>query len=345
LRVRWHGLCFIKIQVSTYQEKPSFSPTDGRMLPKSVPFRLIIGLKNSASGFLSLNAETWVIKFKCGWRNRMNYQQWIDDLIRLLDQIKQSAFQFTPKLIGAVLVFLVGLLLARLMRAVIDRILKNLARLIPNRRLQSRLQRFFIENPASRVIGGLIYWLLIFFAVLAASEILGVHLVTAGLRGIAGYLPKILAAVLIVLGGFLGGVLVRDIITTTTVGVGIGYGNLLGRLAQIAILFVTLLIGVEQIGIDITFLTNVTVIMIGALLFGAALAFGFGARTTVSNILSAHYLRKTYQVGDMVRIGEGKGRIVQISPTAVILDSPEGQIYVPAKAFSEMTSILLTEEQ
>jgi hypothetical protein len=73
-------------------------------------------------------------------------------------------------------------------------------------------------------------------------------------------------------------------------------------------------------------------------------AFGLGARTSVSNILASYYLQKAYTVGQLVRIGETQGRIIRMTPTAVLLEASEGRIYVPAKAFSEITSVLLTEE-
>jgi small-conductance mechanosensitive channel len=111
-----------------------------------------------------------------------------------------------------------------------------------------------------------------------------------------------------------------------------------------AVILVTILIGIDQIGIDITLLESVLIIAIGALLFGAALAFGIGARTSVSNILASFYLQRIYKVGDRIRIGDQEGRITEITPLAVLLDCPEGQVCVPADGFSQKTSVLLTKE-
>ena len=59
------------------------------------------------------------------------------------------------------------------------------------------------------------------------------------------------------------------------------------------------------------------------------MAFGLGARTAVSNILASYYLQKTYTPGHNVRIGEIEGEIIQITPTAVVLATPEGRTLVP----------------
>jgi small-conductance mechanosensitive channel len=75
----------------------------------------------------------------------------------------------------------------------------------------------------------------------------------------------------------------------------------------------------------------------------ASLAFGLGARTAVGNVIAVHYLRKSYRVGDAVRIGSIEGEIAAITRTAVLLETPDGQVEVPASKFSEEISVLLSE--
>lgn len=119
----------------------------------------------------------------------------------------------------------------------------------------------------------------------------------------------------------------------------------MGKLAQIIIILLTGLIAFDQIGINVSILINLIIIIIGALLFGAAFAFGLGARESVSNILASYYLQKIYKVGQVIQIGGKKGRIIEITPTAVILEASEGQLYIPAKEFNKETSILFVEEE
>jgi small-conductance mechanosensitive channel len=76
-------------------------------------------------------------------------------------------------------------------------------------------------------------------------------------------------------------------------------------------------------------------------LLGAALAFGFGGRDLVANILSAHYVHRIYQVGQVVRIDGIEGRIVRITETSVILECAEGDVSVPARTFADQRSTLI----
>jgi hypothetical protein len=174
--------------------------------------------------------------------------------------------------------------------------------------------------------------------------VLGLPVVTTWLSGVASYLPNILVAVLIGAVGIIGGVLIRDVVTTAASSAGFTYSTTLGRFAQYAVLLITLLVGIDQLGVDISIITNILMILIFAMLFGAALAFGLGAKTSISNILAAHYVRKTYAVGHSVRIGEVEGQITEITPVGVVLQAQEGQVYIPAQQFNEMTSVLLRED-
>jgi small-conductance mechanosensitive channel len=79
-------------------------------------------------------------------------------------------------------------------------------------------------------------------------------------------------------------------------------------------------------------------------LFGAALSFGLGAKTSVSNILASYYLHNTYKEGDTVRINNIEGKIIHINSTSVILNTPDGQVSIPAKDFNEYVSVLIKKD-
>jgi small-conductance mechanosensitive channel len=274
----------------------------------------------------------------------MNFNQMITELGKVAFQFKKSAIEFLPNFLGAVVIFLIGFLIAKLLRALVYRFFKNIGRLIPYEKVQSRLQPTKLE-PSASIISDILYWFIIFFFITVATEAMGLPVVTMWLSGIASYLPKILAAVLIGIFGIIGGVILRDIIISAAASAGITYGNVLGKFAQYAILLTTILIAIDQIGIDISFLMSIIMILVAAVLFGAALSFGLGARTSVSNILASYYLQKTYKIGHRVKIGDMEGEIIQITPTAVILETPYGQVCVPAKQFNEMISVMLTKDQ
>jgi small-conductance mechanosensitive channel len=274
----------------------------------------------------------------------MDPNVWTSALKQPLALLIQRMSEQFPKLLGAAALLLIGWLLARLLRIWSTRLMSKLNWLVRSRPIQSALNRIGVERPVSEIIGGLVFWVVFLLFFTAATETLGLPVLATWLSGVSTYLPRVLAAVLIVFAGLIAGNLVRDAVATGSGAAGIAYGVLIGRALQAVIVLIALVTAVDQIGVESRFLTATITIVIGAVIGGAALAFGLGARTAVANIIAAHYLRKVYRVGHMVKVGDARGKIVEITPTAVILDSADGRLLVPAKEFNETVSVLLSGE-
>jgi small-conductance mechanosensitive channel len=274
----------------------------------------------------------------------MDYVRWVEALDKSFSLFIQRIAQHFPNILGSFLLVLAGWLLARLLRAAIIRLSGRLDGLFRNQAKDDFLKRMGVERPASTVIGGIVFWLVFLVFFTAATETLGLPVLATWLSGVSYYLPRILVSALIILAGLFAGNLARDAIAATAGAAGLAYSELLGRAVYVIILLVAIVTGVDQLGIESRFLTLTITVVIATLIGGAALAFGLGSRTTVSNIIAAHYLRQIYRVGQTVRIRDVHGRIAEITPTAVILEGPEGRVLVPAKDFSEVVSVLITKE-
>jgi small-conductance mechanosensitive channel len=196
------------------------------------------------------------------------------------------------------------------------------------------------RHPPARVVGELVFWLMMILFVTLAAEILGLGVFVTWLKQIVAYLPLAVAGLLIVLVGFVVSSLARDLIGTAAASAGLTHGDLLGRAAQMVILAVAVIIGIDQIGIDIGFLSVVAGIVLASMLGGIALAFGLGARTHVSNIIAANQLRGRYRVGDRIRIGEIEGQIAEIAVARLTVETETGTVDVPAKLFDEQVTVL-----
>jgi len=118
----------------------------------------------------------------------------------------------------------------------------------------------------------------------------------------------------------------------------------MARSVQIVIIFSSIIIGVEQIGLNIDFLSNIIVATVAILVAGAALAFSLGARNMVANIIGAQYTRRYCKVGDRIRIGDLEGEIVELSQAFIVLETQRGQATIPAKYFHEQVSIINSDQ-
>lgn len=258
---------------------------------------------------------------------------------QLLASFKTRVVAAVPHLVFCLFVVVGGLIVAFLLRAGIRRLVRGLSRVIPAR--GGRTLDADDLNSAADWISGLGFWIVLLFFLTIATEILGLTVLTTWLGGLTTYLPRVLAAVLIGFVGFFVARAGRDIVVRTSSSAGFVYSDALGKATQSTILLVTLIVAIRQLGIEIQFLTASLLILLSSLLAGGALAFGLGAKPIMSNILSSYYLQKAYRIGQQIRIGSAEGKIVQITPTSVILETEEGRLMIPAKKFSDLTSLAL----
>ena len=275
----------------------------------------------------------------------MDQNQFIDKLREVYAQLVVDFFQMIPKLLGALGVIVVGYLVAHAMRILVRRLLENIDRLLPSQLSRRATRQLADGRSFADLTSRVVFWFVIFVSLTVTTEVVEFNIVGIWLSGLTAYLPKLLAAVLIGFVGVAAGKVAREMVSRFTRTVGVGRSQMLGRTAQVIILIATGIIVAGQVGIEVTFLTQLAVIVVASVLGGAALAFGIGSRTLVSNILASHYLRQKYRTGQTIRISGNEGRIVEITATAVILQGKAGQVSVPAKEFEEAASVLISRRR
>jgi hypothetical protein len=272
----------------------------------------------------------------------MDTRAWLEVARPLTDRIA-AATGLERSTVVAVLILLIGLVLAvvagRLARRLVARSARWIGDLQPGAMSLPHLDR------VQRGVGRAVYWLVVVCAVMAATETLGLPVVTAWLSGIATFLPRVAVAILIVALGTVAARVARHVVVSTASAANVPSADRLGRVTELVLVLGTALVAIEQLGIEISFLKATLLIFFGALLLGAALAVGFGGRDLVANILSAHYVHRLYQVGQIVRVDGVEGRIVRIAETSVILECAEGDVAIPARVFADSRTTLIVRKK
>lgn len=259
----------------------------------------------------------------------------LKELSNMLIGIKDQFLDLLPLVILSIFILGLGYLLARLAKYLVMRFVKYLSK-----KISVRFENINL-NESAPFIGISFFWLVMLATFLLISDILNLSFVTKGLEIILLYSPNIIAAILIIFIAIVLGKFIAKSISNFSARLGVTYGNTLGKVAQYLILLTALIIAIDQIGVEVTFIITMMNITMASVFFGAAFAFGLGARTSVSNILATYYIRKIYKEGDYVKIDDIEGRIIKIESTVVVLETEEGQYNIPAKDFNESKSFLI----
>lgn len=262
----------------------------------------------------------------------------MQEINTILDNWKYGFLELIPKILMSLLILIIGYLVAQMLKYFITHVVNYLGSLV-NKRFKT-----LDFKQAGSFLGIAVFWLVIFSSILLITDILGLTIITDWFQSIIQYIPNVLAAILIILASIILGSIISDFVVSVTDGAGLEYGNTLSKIVKFGLIFMAVIIGLDQIGIEISLLIDIIDIILAAVLFGAALAFGLGAKTSISNILAAFYVRKTYKEGDEIQIGKVKGVIVKIEATNVVVSNELGQVNIPTKHFSETKSYLIVKD-
>jgi len=269
----------------------------------------------------------------------MSIPQWLTEVIT-------SVRQSLPTLVGAVALVAVGWLVARLLKAVSARLVGRGLHGVERRwGLHHAVADTDARSTLSRVVSTFVFWLVLLFFVAAALESLGLEVVSGVVNRLAYYLPNVLGAVVVLVGGAVLAKVLRGIATTAARSAGIVRSDEVGRLVRAAVLLVASVVALDQVGVDAQLLVILLAVVVGAAVGGASLAFGLGARASVSNIIASYYLSQTYRIGQTVRVGDLVGTIIRTTPTSVLLDTADGQALIPARRFSDEVTVLIAGGQ
>ena len=267
-------------------------------------------------------------------------QEWTATLTESVRRVAIQILEHLPEVLGAIVLLLVGWGVAQLFRYTTKKIAeKTVLRLARTRPMDTRIQQPLSYSAAPTIASRIVFWVVLLFFVLAASEVLELELISALLSGITAYIPRLLAGLLILFLGLWFAEVTRAVLSRASKKIGIEQSYVLGRLGQVLVLLVVFSVAAGQIGIDNTLLVALVAIFFGVMLGAIALAFSFGAKTMIANLLAAQSIVQTYNTGDTIRIGDVEGKILRITRTSLILETQEGQTLIPAKRFSEQESV------
>lgn len=258
----------------------------------------------------------------------MEQETWSHGFVAAMTALWSKIASFIPDLITALIIVLLGLVIAKIIDAVLSKGLAKLGldRLMTGAGVTKMLSRIGISSPVSDIIGKIIYWFIILTFIVSAAETLGLGRVSATLDAFALYLPKVFGAALILLAGILLSHLVAGVVRGTAESIGADYAGGISRLVQGLLVIITVSLAIGQLQIETELLNTVIAIFLVSFGAAAALAMGLGSKELVGQILAGVYLRELYEVGDRLTIDNIEGVVEEIGTVKTSLLTDEGLI-------------------
>ena len=218
------------------------------------------------------------------------------DFNMLLEPIRATLTQvgvFLPKLALALVVLIAGWLLARLARFTVAKGLRaiNFNVLTERAGMDGFLKQGGLQSDTTDIFAVLVYWLVIFIALVIAFNGLGLTYITDLLGQVVLFVPKVIVALLIIAFGGYFALFIGNTVGTYCRNVGMKDGELLGTLAQYAIIAFVVLMALDQVSIGGDVIRHSFLILLGGVVLGLALAFGLGGQKWAAQLLERWWPR------------------------------------------------------
>ncbi|MCJ7808919.1 MAG: hypothetical protein MUP26_01530 [Desulfobulbaceae bacterium] len=196
---------------------------------------------------------------------------------------------FLPELIGAIIIFVVGLIIAKLVKMGIVKLLKlvRFDSAADKTGVKGFLDKGNIMKTPSEIIGSLVYWFVMILVLIASMDALGLPIVSDILNNIFLYIPNVVAAIIVLILGILFGNLLSAVVRTAASNAGLTTAEGLGKTALYAIVVFSGAIALMQLGIGEEIVSSAFGLAFGAVALAFGLAFGLGGREA-----AAEYLKK-----------------------------------------------------
>ena len=208
----------------------------------------------------------------------------MNELIDRLQTGLQQLWAVLPPLLAAAVILLVGYFVARQIERWTDRTLKRLDfnKVAEAGGLREAVDRTGGGLDPVHAVGKLLFWLIMLIIILLASAALGLDSINRMFGIMLGFIPTLIAAIVIVILGIVVGEFVRGLILAsagTMEGVPI-----LANVAKGSVVVIAVFMALQQLGVAPELITAAFTLVLGAVALAVGLAFGLGNTTLAGEI-------------------------------------------------------------
>jgi hypothetical protein len=217
----------------------------------------------------------------------MNDETYLDNVRQPLENLYNGFVDFLPSFLTAVIVLVVGWMLATFAAKLIKSLLQS-AKVdeFGNRLgLDQVSARTSVNMSVSGTLAWLVKWFILITIFLAAADILGLDQVSSFLRDILAYIPDVVSGAAILMVGLLLARFMARVVRHSVQAAGLGSADLIAAVTQWAIVVFTVLATLQELNVATAFVQTLYTGFIAMVAIAGGLAFGMGGREHASRAL------------------------------------------------------------
>lgn len=216
---------------------------------------------------------------------------WYDSISFLVTQSLTDVAQFLPRLAAAILLLIVGGLIARIIKKSAVHILKSvqLSSAIKKTPVDEFLKNADIGQKIEEIAGSVLYWIVMLVVIHSAMTILGLSSLSIILEKVLNYLPRILAAVIVLFFGVLLAGILETLVKGAIRSIDGQSARVLGKVASYLVVGIAILAAISELHIAQEFILILFIGFVTAISLGVGLSVGLGGQDLVRRLLDKWY--------------------------------------------------------
>ncbi len=231
-------------------------------------------------------------------------QDFFNLVLEPLKGIYTDFANFFPNLLAMLIIIAIGILVARLLKAILLKLLKAINFDVWSDRMgfTTVMRKGDLWSKPSSAIGSFSYWLLIIVAFMAGLSALKIQAIDNLVAQFVLYIPRVLSAVLIVIAGYIITGFIGRALLISAVNRGYHFAKLLAEAARLLLIVLFIAMALEQLQVAPGIVISAFSIIFGGIVLALAIAFGVGGIDAAKKIIEHKTSQTTDEKKDMEHI-------------------------------------------
>ncbi len=212
-----------------------------------------------------------------------------------LREMLTKIMAYLPVLLGALIILIIGWLVAKAIKRIVEWLLTTLRfnTLADKAGISEAIRKGDLKMTVSQLVSGLVYWLIMIMVLVMVVNALGMPKASDILERLFAYIPRVIAALFVLVVAMFLATFVSGIVRTAAVNAKLPSPELLAGISRWAIIIFAITISLAQLGIAPTLVTTTFNILLAGVVLALALAFGLGGKDAAARYLDELKQKRT----------------------------------------------------
>lgn len=269
------------------------------------------------------------------------------NIIEILGQVLLKFASAIPNLFGALIILILGWIISKIISKSLLKILEK----VGIDRFGDKLNAtdFAIKANFKIVLSSftskLVYYILMLIFLMAATDVLGIPVISQMVSDLISYLPRLLSAILLFVLGIYLAEFVKNIVLAAANSLSIPSASIIANFVFYLIFLTLTISALAQASIETSLITSNLTVILGGVVLAFAIGYGFASKDTMANFLASFYSKNKVKIGDLISIDGSKGRVVAMDSTSLTLQDDVKTTVIPLKKLTSDKVEIFHEEK